>query len=97
MVLSLPTENYTKLTEFLICYMIMKLGGFMKSKENEILKSLRIKHGYTYQDMADILQICKAYYWQIEHKNRRLSYDMAKKIAQIFGLRPDDIFYDETN
>ena len=39
--------------------------------------------------------ISKAYYWQIEHKNRRLSYEMAKEIAKIFNLKPDDIFYDE--
>lgn len=59
------------------------------------LKELREKKGLSYEDMAKKLKISKAYYWQIEHKNRRLSYEMAKSIAAIFGLKPDDIFYEE--
>lgn len=59
------------------------------------LKNLREKKGFSYEDMAKKLQISKAYYWQIEHKNRRLSYAMAKNIASIFGLKPDDLFYNE--
>lgn len=69
----------------------------MDKRENSTLKKLRIKNGYSYQEMADKLNICKAYYWQIEHKNRNITYLLAKKIAAVFGLRPDDIFYDETN
>lgn len=78
-------------------YMIFIFGGFMKSKENVKLKTLRMQYKYTYQDMADKLNVCKAFYWQIEHNNRRLSYELAKQIAAIFELKPDDIFYDETN
>lgn len=62
----------------------------------KILKELREEKDLSYQDMAEILGISKAYYWQIEHKNRRLYYDMAKQIAAIFGLKPDDIFYEES-
>jgi putative transcriptional regulator len=69
----------------------------MKGKENVTLKNLRVKNGFTYQEMADKLKICKAYYWQIEHNNRRIQYQLAKEIAAIFHLKPDDIFYDETN
>lgn len=69
----------------------------MQLKENEKLKKLRLGKGYTYQAMADRLGICKAYYWQIEHNNRRLKYSLAKDIAAVFDLKPDDIFYDETN
>lgn len=57
------------------------------------LKKLREKSGLSYATMAKKLGISKSYYWQIEHKNRRLSYDMAKDIASIFNLKPDDIFY----
>jgi len=57
------------------------------------LRDLREKNNLTYQDMADKLGICKAYYWQIENGNRNLYYDLAKKIAAIFNLKPDDIFY----
>ena len=45
--------------------------------------------------MADKLNICKAYYWQIENGNRNLYYELAKQIASIFSLKPDDIFYNE--
>lgn len=61
------------------------------------LKELREKKGYSYEDMAKKLGISKAYYWQIEHKNRRLYYEKAKEIAKIFELKPDDIFYEEYN
>lgn len=60
------------------------------------LKELRENKGLSYLDMAEMLGISKAYYWQIEHKNRRLYYDMAKKIAAVFDLKPDAIFYEET-
>lgn len=66
----------------------MLLGDSM-----EKLKELRIKHHYSCHDMANILDISKTFYWQIENGKRRLSYDMAKNIAAIFGLKPDDIFY----
>lgn len=69
----------------------------MKSNSINILKELREKNNYSYEDMAQMLEISKSYYWQIEHKNRRLYYEMAKDIAKIFNLKPDDIFFDEEN
>lgn len=63
----------------------------------EKLTKIREEHQYSYQDMADFLQISKCYYWQLEHKKRRLYYDMAKKIAEVFKMQPDEIFYDEIN
>jgi len=59
------------------------------------LTELRVQHHYSYQDMADFLGISKCYYWQLEHKKRRLYYDMAKKIANIFQMHPDEIFLEE--
>lgn len=67
----------------------------MINKDKNHLKELREKKGLSYEDMAKKLGISKAYYWQIEHKNRRLYYEMAKEIAAIFDLKPDDIFYNE--
>ena len=69
----------------------------MKKNEMNCLKVLREEKGLNYQEIANLLGISKAYYWQIEHKNRRLYYDMAKKIAEIFKLKPDDIFYQESD
>lgn len=68
----------------------------MEKSENKKLKAMRLEKGYTYQDMADKLGVCKAFYWQVEHNNRRVPYDLAKKIASIFEKKPDDLFYEET-
>ena len=64
--------------------------------KNYKLESKRLEFGLTYQQMADKIGVCKSYYWQLEHNNRRLYYDTAKKIAAIFNLKPDDIFYDDS-
>ena len=66
----------------------------MKKVKLKELEKLRLEHNYSYQQMADMLNISKAYYWQIEHNNRRLFYDLAIKIAKIFNKKPDEIFYD---
>ena len=59
------------------------------------LQELRISKGYTYQKMADKLNISKCFYWQIENKERHLTYKMAFKIAKILNTKPDKIFLEE--
>ncbi len=59
------------------------------------LQSLRLKHGYSGSHMAAYLNISKVYYHQLETGQRRLSYEMAFKMAKIFKLKPDDIFYND--
>lgn len=59
------------------------------------LKKVRTTNGMTCQLMADILEISKSYYWQIENNYRKLSYEMAVKIANIFKTTPDKIFYED--
>lgn len=59
------------------------------------LKAARIESNLTHQDMALKLGLSKSYYWQLENKKRNLSYAMAVKIANVFNLKPDDLFYDE--
>lgn len=61
----------------------------------EKLKKLRIDNNYTYQQIADILNISKTYYWQIENNKRRLNYELAIKISKVFKLKPDDVFYND--
>ncbi len=60
----------------------------------EKLKKLREEKNLSYNAMAKLLEINKTFYWQIEHRDRRLSYNMAYNIARIFNLKPDDIFYE---
>ena len=59
------------------------------------LKEIRISKGYSQQYMANKLKISKTFYCQIEKQQRRLSYHMAVKIAKIFNMKPDQIFYNE--
>lgn len=59
------------------------------------LKTIRIERNYSCQTMARLLKISKTYYWQIENGKRKLTYDLALKIAKIFLVTPDSIFYDE--
>lgn len=59
----------------------------------EKLKKLRKEHKYTIYDMAKILEITPSFYSQIENKKRRLFYDTAVKIATIFNMKPDELFY----
>jgi putative transcriptional regulator len=59
------------------------------------LKELRKAKKLTHQMMANSLNISKPFYWQIENNKRRLSYDMAVKIADILNTKPDEIFYQE--
>lgn len=59
------------------------------------LREKRIQKGYTNQKMAEILGISKTFYYQIETGSRKLSYEMAIKIADIFNVKPDTLFYND--
>jgi putative transcriptional regulator len=61
----------------------------------KLLKQYREVYNYSFKEMADLLGISKTYYWQLENNKRRISYDMSIKIAMIFNLRPDDVFYND--
>ena len=59
------------------------------------LQEIRLKNNYSCQYMANKLHISKSFYWQIENQKRRLSYETALKIAKIFKMKPDGLFYDD--
>jgi len=59
------------------------------------LKNRRKKKNLTCKDMAEKLNVSKPFYWQLENRKRRLSYEMAIKIADILGTKPDKLFYEE--
>lgn len=64
-------------------------------KKIEKLQLIRNNKNISYKNMAEMLGVSKTYYWQIENGKRRLTYEFAKKIACVFNLKPDDIFYKE--
>jgi len=61
-------------------------------KKNK-LKDLREQKQLTTKEIAIKLGISQGYYSLLENNQRRLYYDIAKKIAKVFDLKPDDIFY----
>lgn len=65
----------------------------LKNKPFEYLKSIRKEKNITSKQMAEKLRISKAFYCQLENRTRRLSYDMAIRISNIFNMKPDEIFY----
>lgn len=58
------------------------------------LKMLRKKYGYSAVDISKLVGISQSYYSQIENGKKRIFYSLACKIAKIYGLKPDDIFYE---
>ena len=60
------------------------------------LKRLRKKKKISCEDMGNMIGVSKVYYWQLENDKRRLTYDMAVKIAHVFNTKPDSVFYEET-
>ncbi len=71
------------------------MGLIMKSGRLEKLISIRKKRGYSMQQIADKLNICVSYYCQLEQGKRNLYYKMAKDIANIFKMKPDELFYSD--
>ncbi len=59
------------------------------------LREIRLKNHYTAKYMAEKLNISKPFYSQLENDKRKLTYDMAIRIASIFNTKPDKLFYDE--
>ncbi len=59
------------------------------------LKEIRINNNLTVVEISKLIGISPTYYWQIENKKRRLYYELAVKIAQVFNKKPDEIFYED--
>ena len=60
------------------------------------LKEIRYRNHYTAREVSEKVGISKAFYCQIENRKRRLSYELAIKIAKVFNVKPDYFFYDDT-
>ena len=59
------------------------------------LKNVRQNKNFSCREMAEQLNISKPFYWQLENNKRRISYEMAFKIANILETTPDALFYKE--
>ena len=65
------------------------------TKVYQQLKIKRTRQRMSCVDIAKIVGISPGYYSQIENKSRRLYYFMAVKIAKVFNMTPDELFYDD--
>lgn len=61
---------------------------------HEKLIEIRKKKGETLEVVAESVGISAPHYWMIENGKRKLSYELAVKIANHFNVAPDDIFLD---
>lgn len=59
------------------------------------LRKLRLSKNIPLGIMAKKLNISTPFYCQIESGRRRLSYEMAVKIAKLFNRKPDSLFYED--
>ncbi len=57
------------------------------------LKILRNYRRLSVIDVAEKVGISPSYYCQLENGKRNLYYKMAVRIANVFNVKPDDIFY----
>ena len=59
------------------------------------LRMIRKQNGFTTTDMALKLGMSQSMYSYIEIGEKRLSYEVAVRIANIFDTTPDEIFYND--
>lgn len=65
-------------------------------KNNPVLTKLReerLNQGWTIKYVANLMGISQSMYGYIENGGKRLSYDMAVKLADLFKMTPDELFY----
>jgi len=58
------------------------------------LRELRLEHKIKLKDMATLVGLSPSFYYQVEKGSRKLSYENAYKIARVFDLKPDQLFYE---
>ncbi|WP_078391211.1 helix-turn-helix transcriptional regulator [Shouchella patagoniensis] len=59
------------------------------------LKQVRLENHMTLEEVAKRIHVSTPFYWQVENGKRGLSYELAVRIANVFSLKPDDLFFDE--
>ena len=67
----------------------------MNNPRLDKLRSIRCSHDLSTASMARILGISQSMYSYIELGSKRLSYDIAVKLADYFKMTPDELFYED--
>ncbi len=58
-------------------------------------RALRKERGINLDAIATKLHVSKAYISMIETGKRSLDYEMAIIMANMFGIKPDELFFDD--
>lgn len=67
----------------------------MKTARLEKFRALRKEKGLNLEYIANQLHVSRAYISMIETGRRSLDYEMAIHMANIFHVRPDDLFLED--
>lgn len=65
--------------------------------KNVRFKSLRVQHGYTQEALGVALGIAGDYVNMIENGRRTPSFSLSKRIADLFGVTVDALFFYSAN
>lgn len=63
--------------------------------ELRVFNQCRIQNGYTLEEIAKKMGYSKTFIWQIVKGERKLSYENAIRLASFFGMKPDELFYED--
>lgn len=85
----MSTKLFTINKMYIIMFTTSKQGGV---KMNYQLKQNRLDAGLTMEEIANKVSISKGYYSLLENGKRRINYELALKIANVLGVKPDSIF-----
>ena len=61
------------------------------SKQKTFFTSLRQKHDFTQEQVADVIGVTRQTYAVIESGKQELSLSQAKKLADLYGISLEDI------
>jgi hypothetical protein len=62
-----------------------------RSRVSAILSQLRATHGYTYAQVQDKTGLSQQLLFDVEYKERRLSLDELRRLAQCYGVGVNDM------
>lgn len=68
----------------------------MTTQVREVLIGLRKQRGLKQKDIATAIDITTSYYGMIELGKRTPQLELAKRIADFFGVKVEDIFFEST-
>lgn len=70
----------------------------MKKNNHPILYKLiqmRKEKSKTHKEVAKYAGVCPSMYYYLENGQKKLSYDVAAKLADFYEMTPDELFFED--